>query len=114
MRMSDIYERIGERIREFRTTFNGKGLSQENLAKHLNTTANTVSRWETAVYKPSISDIELLAKFFGVPITEFFPQHPATTKTGALLSAAQYLEDSDLEEVTRYALFRRATTYARK
>jgi transcriptional regulator with XRE-family HTH domain len=112
--MSDIYERIGERIREFRTAFNGKGISQETLAKHLDTTANTVSRWETAVYKPSILDIERMARVFGVPITEFFPQPPATARTGALLSAAQDLGDSDLEEVTRYALFRRATTYTRK
>ena len=40
----------------------------------MKTTANTVSRWETATYKPSISDLERLAKFFGVPVTIFFPQ----------------------------------------
>jgi transcriptional regulator with XRE-family HTH domain len=108
--MSNIYERIGERIRTLRTAFNGKGISQEALAKNLKTTANTISRWETAVYKPSIGDLEQLAGFFGVPITEFFPQPVATAQTGALLSAAHDLQDSDLEEVIRYALFRRATT----
>ena len=35
----------------------------------MKTTANTISRWETATYKPSISDLERLAQFFGVPIT---------------------------------------------
>jgi len=112
--MSDIYERVGERIRALRTAFNGKGISQEALAMHLKTTANTVSRWETAVYKPSISDLEQMARFFGVPITEFFPQPIATAQTGALLSAARDLQDSDLEEVIRYALFRRATAYSQR
>jgi transcriptional regulator with XRE-family HTH domain len=37
-------------------------------------TANTISRWETATYKPSISDLERLAPFFGVPIAILFPK----------------------------------------
>ena len=46
--MSDIYQQIGGKIRELRTTLKGKGISQEELAQALKTTANTVSRWETA------------------------------------------------------------------
>jgi len=72
--MPDIYEQIGKQIRELRTTLKGQGVSQEELAQAVSTTANTVSRWETATYKPSISDLERLARFFGVPITVFFPQ----------------------------------------
>jgi transcriptional regulator with XRE-family HTH domain len=54
--MADIYDQIGSKIRELRTTLKGKGISQEELARAVKTSANTVSRWETAVYKPSIAD----------------------------------------------------------
>jgi transcriptional regulator with XRE-family HTH domain len=103
----DIYKRIGEKIRELRTTLKGKGISQEDLARAMKTTANTVSRWETATYKPSISDLEKLARFFGVPVTVFFPQLQPASRMDDLLSATGDLDDDDLEEVTLYALFRR-------
>ena len=106
--MPDIYEQIGKQIRELRTTLKGHGISQEDLALAVNTTANTVSRWETATYKPSISDLERLARFFGVPIIIFFPQAQPKSRTNALLSATVDLDDQDLEEVTLYAQFRRA------
>lgn len=104
----DIYKQIGEKIRELRTTLKGKGISQDDLARAMKTTANTVSRWETAAYKPSISDLERLARFFGVPVTVFFPQVQPASRMNALLSATGDLDEDDLEEVTLYALFRRA------
>ena len=106
--MPDIYEQIGKQIRELRTTLEGQGVSQEELAQAVSTTANTVSRWETATYKPSISDLERLARFFGVPITVFFPRTEPKSRTNALLSATADLNDENLEEVTLYAQFRRA------
>ena len=105
--MPDIYERIGKQIRELRTTLRGQGISQEDLAQAVDTTANTVSRWETATYKPSISDLEKLARFFGTPITVFFPPPEPKSRTNALLSAPADLDDDNLEEVTLYAQFRR-------
>src|SRR5437867_3792448 len=104
--MADIYVQIGGKIRELRTTLKGKGISQEELARAVKTTANTVSRWETATYKPSIGDLEALARFFGVPITVFFPQSQPKSRENALISATAELNDRDLEEVTLYALFR--------
>jgi len=106
--MPDIYEQIGKQIRELRATLKGQGISQEELAQAVNTTANTVSRWETATYKPSISDLERLARFFGVTITVFFPKAEPKARTNALLSATADLDDENLEEVTLYAQFRRA------
>jgi len=79
--MPNIYEQIGNQIRELRTTLRGEGISQEELAHAVKTTANTISRWETATYKPSISDLETLARFFGVPINVFFPQRPTWMTT---------------------------------
>jgi transcriptional regulator with XRE-family HTH domain len=105
---TDIYKQIGDKIRELRTSLKGKGISQEDLARAMKTTANTISRWETATYKPSVSDLEKLARFFRVPLTFFFPQLQPTSRMNDLLSATGDLNDDDLEEVTLYALFRRA------
>lgn len=112
--MTDIYRQIGEKIRELRTEFKGKGMSQEDLAAKMSTTANTISRWETATYKPSVVDLERLARFFGVPIAVFFPQAQVTSQVNALLSATGDLDDQDLEEVTRYAQFRKARAELKK
>ncbi len=106
--MSDIYRAIGEKIRELRTQYGGQGISQEALAQKVGTTPNTISRWETAAYKPSIADLERLALFFAVPITVFFPGMDAGVRLQALLSATGDLDDDDLDELTRYAQFRKA------
>jgi transcriptional regulator with XRE-family HTH domain len=112
--MPDIYEQVGKQIRELRTTIRGRGISQEELALAVETTANTISRWETATYKPAISDLEKLAEFFGVPITLFFPQPEPKSRTNALLTATADLDDDDLQEVMLYAQFRKARHRARR
>jgi len=104
----NIYSWIGNRIRELRTGWGGTGISQEELAEAIGTPANTISRWETATYKPSISDLDKVAQFFNLPITAFFPPIQASSQINALLTATRGLDDDDLEEVTLYALFRRA------
>ena len=62
--MADIYQEVGKQIRDLRTSVGGRGISQEDLAQAVGTTANTVSRWETATYKPAISDLEKLAQYY--------------------------------------------------
>ncbi len=107
---SHLVRNIGLRIREMRTEYGGGvGVSQEDLAKAVDTTANTISRWETGVYKPSIEDLERLARFFGVSITKFFPgeTQAADEPVNALLRAADGLGQTDLEELRRYAEFRK-------
>lgn len=111
---AEIYKRIGEKIRELRTTLKGKGISQEDLARAMKTTANTISRWETSTYKPSISDLERLARFFGVPVTVFFPRLQSAPRLDALFSATGDLGDADLEEVVLYAQFRRSRQTQKK
>jgi len=106
--MVDIYEEIGKRIRDFRSSTGGGGISQEDLANAVGTTANTISRWETATYKPAISDLEKLARYFDVPITAFFPEANPQSRTNGLLSATAGLDDADLDEVRLYALFRKS------
>lgn len=106
-----LLEHVGERVRELREQYDhGKGISQEALAKALKTSANTISRWETATYKPTLEDLEDLSRFFGVSILHFFPdERPSRDeKVQALLRAAEQLPPSEVEELRRYAEFRRA------
>jgi transcriptional regulator with XRE-family HTH domain len=107
----NLLEYVGKRIQELRSGYGGgRGISQEELAKSLEISANTISRWETATYKPSIEDLDSLARFFNVSIFEFFPsvQESTESRIMPLLRAAKDLPDSDLEELRRYAEFRKA------
>lgn len=104
----DLFEHIGERIRELRGGFGGRGISQEELGKAIDVTGNTISRWETATYHPSIEDLDRLARFFAVSVLDFFPaEETADSRVQALLRAAKELPDGDLAELQRYAEFRR-------
>ena len=49
-----------------------RGLSQEELARKLHVDQSTVSKWENGHAQPSLSMMEKLAAFFGVPITLLF------------------------------------------
>ena len=114
-----LIDHIGQRIREFRTGYGGgTGISQDALAKELHVASNTVSRWETGTYKPTIEDLDRLARFFGKSILEFFPNENVRTerdeKIDAVLRAAKQLSDDDVEELRRFAEFRRAQRVYKK
>lgn len=107
----NLYEYVGEQIKRFRLNYGqGKGLSQEALAKALKVSSNTISRWETATYRPSLSDLEKLARFLGVSILEFFPSEQVENdeQITALLRTAKQLSEPDLDELRRYAEYRKA------
>lgn len=106
----NIFEYIAIRIRDLRTNFGGEGISQEALASGLKVATNTVSRWETGTYRPSLEDLDKLARFFGKSILDFFPPEAdrPDDKIAALLRAAKQLPPEDVEELRRYAEFRRA------
>jgi transcriptional regulator with XRE-family HTH domain len=109
--MPDIFTHVGARIRDLRASYDsGRGLSQEKLAAVLDVTTNTISRWETATYHPSLADLEKLASFFSVPISSFLPlvEQPKNEPIAGLLQAASQLPPEDIEEVRRFAEFRRA------
>ena len=103
-----LYETLGERIRKFRER---DGLSQEQLAKKIGEAANTISRWETATYKPSLDDLDRLSRAFkDVSIVDLFPEErlPSDQSAGALLRSAKALDRDDLVELRRYADYLRA------
>jgi len=109
----DLHDHIAAKIKDLRVNYNsGEGLSQESLAKHVKVSTNTISRWETGTYRPSTKDLERLSRFFGVSINSFFPSElvgaDEDENLKALLRAARQLHPADLEELRKYAEFRRA------
>ena len=109
----DLLDQIAAKIRDLRVSYNsGEGLSQESLATHLKVAPNTISRWETGTYRPSVKDLERISRFFGVSINSFFPSELTDANEDenlrALLRTARQLHPSDLEELQKYAEFRRA------
>ena len=109
----DLLDHIAARIRDLRVSYNsGEGLSQDALATALKVAPNTISRWETGTYRPSVKDLEKISRFFGVSIISFFPSEMATDDDDenlkALLRAARQLHPADLEELRKYAEFRKA------
>jgi transcriptional regulator with XRE-family HTH domain len=106
--MTEIYRQIGEKIRELRLRPENGAMSQEALGERLGVASNTVSRWETGTYKPTAEDLNKLARFFKVSITVFFPGLPQEDSSIAMLaSATAGLNKNDLEEVIKYAEFRK-------
>lgn len=104
--MADLYEHIAATIRRLRTE---EKWNQEDLAEKVGEPANTISRWETATYKPSAEQLERLAKLFGESITVFFPDMPRERSVPqALLSATRGLKQAELDAVIEYAEFTRA------
>jgi transcriptional regulator with XRE-family HTH domain len=109
----DLLDHIAARIRDLRVSYNsGEGLSQDSLARHLKVAPNTISRWETGTYRPSVKDLERVSRFFGVSIISFFPSEMVDEEEdeslNALLRTARQLHPADLEELRKYAEFRRA------
>ena len=106
----ELLRYVSERIRQLRNSYGGNGISQEALAKELNVATNTVSRWETGTYRPNLEDLDALSRFFRVSILEFFPKEgePTESPVAALLRAARDLPKQDIEELQKYAEFRRA------
>ena len=109
----DWLDHVAAKIRDLRVNYNsGEGLSQESLANHLKVAPNTISRWETGTYRPSLKDVEKISRFFGVSIMSFLPDEMIDEEEDenlkALLRTARQLHPSDLEELRKYAEFRRA------
>jgi transcriptional regulator with XRE-family HTH domain len=109
----ELLDHVAARIRDLRVNYNnGEGLSQESLATHLKVAPNTISRWETGTYRPGLKDMERLSRFFSVSIISFFPSEMLDAEEDenlkALLRTARQLHPADVEELRKYAEFRRA------
>ena len=109
----ELLDHVAAKIRDLRVSYNnGEGLSQESLATQLKVAPNTISRWETGTYRPSLKDLERISRFFGDSIMSFLPDEMVgddeDENLKALLRTARQLHPADLEELRKYAEFRRA------
>ena len=102
-----IVTHIAQKIRELRTA---SKMSQTKLAEKLDVTPNTVSRWESGTYKPSIEDLDRIARVFEKPIWALLPGDTTATNEAQrlLLSKTGDLPPEDINELARYAEFVRA------
>lgn len=60
---------FGERLKELR---NEKNLTQQQLAKELNVSGNTIHSWETDKQEPSMTALLKLSNIFNVSLDYLF------------------------------------------
>jgi len=107
-----VGEHVAYRLKDLRIHYNsGEGISQDARARELDVAANTISRWETGIHRPSVEDLEKFAHFFGVTLYSFFPAEGTESLDSDLLTLirlAKNLDADDLTELIKYAEFRKA------
>lgn len=59
---------LNEKLVELRKA---KGLTQQELAEALNVTRQAISRWEVGTTAPSLDNLALLSRLYGVPLDDF-------------------------------------------
>ena len=88
----DLKKYIGNQIKVFRKS---TGLTQDELAQKLNTTKQTISRYEKGDRKANQDMLFSLCDIFGVSIDDFFPStnENSTTSTTSPDSLTQQITD---------------------
>lgn len=102
--MVNIHEYVANSIKRLRTE---RRLSQSQFADAIGTHANTVSRWETCVYQPSIDDLITIGNTYNVPARHFFP-YSDDSNIDRLNDAIFGLEKRDIDEVIFYAEYQKS------
>ena len=80
---------LGEKIKQLRQK---SGMTQEQLARKLNVTNQTVSKWETGTASPDLSLIVPIARLFGVTTDELFDYSETADKLRREELEKQYKE----------------------
>ena len=78
---------IGENIRKLRLK---RGITQEQLAAHLQLSYQAVSKWETGVTTPDIALLPRLAAYFEVTVDSLFEPQMTAYRNGAERLLAVY------------------------
>lgn len=91
----DINKFIGSKIEEFRCK---KNISQKELAEFLNTTPQTISRYELGQRKANSDVLFDLAKYFKVSINDFFPPLNSEKQFNNINKENYYLLNKELKE----------------
>ena len=99
----DLKKYIGTQIKTFRKS---AGFTQDELAKRLNTTKQTISRYEKGDRKANQDMLFELCDIFGVSIDDFFPSQNESTQTpttSPIQSIYDQLEPPGQRKVITYA-----------
>lgn len=99
----DLKKYIGTQIKTFRKS---AGFTQDELAKRLNTTKQTISRYEKGDRKANQDMLFELCDIFGVSIDDFFPSQNESTQTSTtspIQSIYDKLEPPGQRKVITYA-----------
>lgn len=100
----DLYTRIGRRIL---TAREAKHLTQDDLGAMLGESGATISRWEAAARKPTVEDLQNLAKVLDQDILHFIEESPpadSTLKVLNRLASEGGLNADDLADLTALAV----------
>ena len=103
MSKMDLKKYIGTQIKTFRKS---AGFTQDELAKRLNTTKQTISRYEKGDRKANQDMLFELCDIFGVSIDDFFPSQNESTQiptTSPIQSIYDQLEPPRQRKVITYA-----------
>lgn len=90
----NLQKYIGEKIREFREKRN---ISQDELAQKLDTTRQTISRYEKGQRQANQDILFKLSDIFNVSIDDFFP--PKKNTTDELERALKMANNLDAEHI---------------
>ncbi len=103
-----FFQDVGAMIRHLRLNAKSRVIGQAELGSAMKTTPNTVCRWENGTYRPSFFDINELATYFCVPISQFVPGAQFSSAMGELIEAASCLSPAAIHELILFARFRRS------
>jgi transcriptional regulator with XRE-family HTH domain len=92
---------IGKTIKKLRTE---KGVTQDELAKYLSITYQSVSKWETEAATPDTALLPKIAVFFGVSIDDLFSIGDINhfERVDAILTDAENMSESSFLYAKRY------------
>lgn len=103
-----FYKHVGERIRELRFSANEHTISQAQLARGVGVMPNTVSRWESGEYRPTMLDAQLIARFLGVSVGALFDEDGNRDLKEKIVDGLHDLSEGDLSELLTYIQIRGA------
>lgn len=94
---------IGNQIKSLRQR---RGITQEEMAQHLNVTAQAVSKWERGAATPDIALLPSISAFFGVTIDDLFALSDDTKmeRIQNMLWDVRYLNQADVDASREFLL----------
>lgn len=72
----EIAKYVGGKIKLYRTK---KNITQQELAEHLNTTSQTISRYESGILEANQEALFKISEYLDVPINDLFPESKNTS-----------------------------------